>query len=211
MGSAKQHTIYKAELIGIILALHITNKCKWMHKITILANNQAAIKTLDSKTANASLYLVPILRKMVEKLRRANRGLEIVIRWVPRHKGMRGNKRVDEKAKKAVQMGSLPAKLLPHFLQVSLLLSKITVEFRQMEQIKEHANQAIRQSKRLLRIKQINSSIPLNRFLKIMQTLHCNQGTVLTQLRTGHVPLAHHPQWVTASKSSKYEGCRAMK
>lgn len=39
LGSADQHTVYEAELIGIILATTIANKHKWLKKLVILIDN----------------------------------------------------------------------------------------------------------------------------------------------------------------------------
>ncbi len=66
LGSTDQHTIYEAELVGIILALHIANKHKGTCKITILTDNQVTIKAFDSNMMNASSYLVPILYEAAE-------------------------------------------------------------------------------------------------------------------------------------------------
>lgn len=44
LGQEEHHTVYKAELMGILLALHLANKNKRLQQVIIFTDNQAAIK-----------------------------------------------------------------------------------------------------------------------------------------------------------------------
>lgn len=46
LGIAMQHTVYKAELTGMILAIHMANSIENMCKLSIYTDNQAAILAL---------------------------------------------------------------------------------------------------------------------------------------------------------------------
>lgn len=207
LGNANQHTVFEAELIGLILATKIANDAKNLRKLDLLIDNQAAIKALEDDTATARSYLIPILIKALERLKAKNKRLCTTIRWVPGHEGVMGNEVADEEAKKAAKSGSSPAKSLPRFLRKALPLSRTTIRHTETLRIRKQTEQNVMQSRRLSRMKQSDSTIPSDKYQKIVQGLKRNQASVLTQLRMGHIPLAHHLQRIQARESGACETC----
>ncbi len=99
-----------------------------------------------------------------------------------------GNEVVDEEARKAARLGSSPAESIPRFLRKNLPLSKTTTKHKEMTKIRTQQENIIWQSHRLFRIKQVDSSMPSDYYLKIVRVLKRNQGATPTQLRKGHIP-----------------------
>ncbi len=57
LGNKGHHTIYRAELVGIILATHMAMKKQRLKKLTIHKDNQAAIQALKNSTNKPQSYL----------------------------------------------------------------------------------------------------------------------------------------------------------
>lgn len=53
LGTTAQHTVYEAELTGIILALHMANGIKNWRRLSIFTDNQAAILSMKGKMTGA--------------------------------------------------------------------------------------------------------------------------------------------------------------
>ena len=70
LGTAEEHTIYEAELVGIILALYLLTSIihQITHLVIISLNNQAAIRALTNQTAKPSHSLLDLIIAAVEKL-----------------------------------------------------------------------------------------------------------------------------------------------
>ena len=58
LGSAEEHTVFEAEMVGLILATHLlANSNESTLPATILADNQAAIQAGERPTAKSRHYL----------------------------------------------------------------------------------------------------------------------------------------------------------
>ncbi len=92
LGSETHHTIFEAELIGVLLALDIIKSTPCLTKVTILLDSQAAIQALQSGKTKSGKYLVDEFYKQIHKIQAKRRSLRIRIQWVPGHIGVNGNK-----------------------------------------------------------------------------------------------------------------------
>ena len=110
--------------------------------------------------------------------------------WTPGHEGIDGNERADEEAKRAAQGESSPAKDLPPFLRRKPLPLSVSAT-RQLlkKKMKQRWQGEWSSSPRFARTKQIDNSLPSDDYLHIIDQLRRNQASILTQLRTGHIPL----------------------
>ena len=110
--------------------------------------------------------------------------------WTPSHKDIFGNETADTEAKRAAQGKMSPLKDLPLLLQKKPLPISIAA-----------TRQAMRKSAKLrwknewflsphyTKTNKIDNSLPSNDYLHIINQLHRNQTSILTQFRTGHIPL----------------------
>ncbi len=102
----KNKEIYDAELWGISEALKIALKestSKKICRVTVFSDSQTALKQLRNVKSNAGQALKSQIFRLAKQL--YNRGGEVIVRWIPSHKGIEGNERADNAAKEAAANG----------------------------------------------------------------------------------------------------------
>ena len=115
---------------------------------------------------------------------------EVEFIWTPGHEGIIGNELVDTEAKAAAQGDSSPTSELPPLLRKKplpisisstrqVLKNNLTTRWKGEWQL----------SPRYERMLAIDNSLPSNDYLSIIGQLRRNQASLLTQFRTGHIPL----------------------
>ena len=110
--------------------------------------------------------------------------------WTPGHEGISGNEIADEEAKLAAQGESSPPHNLPTFLcKKSLPLSISTMCQRLKKDMKLRWSCEWFTSPHHEHSKEIDDWLPSTDYLHIIDQLSHNQASLLTQFRTGHVPL----------------------
>ena len=110
--------------------------------------------------------------------------------WTPGHEGIFGNETADAEAKKAAEGESSIPKSLPQFIRQKPLPISIAAT---RQTLKKHAKLRWKNewfdSARYEKTNAIDSTLPSNDYLHIIDQLRRNQASILTQLRTGHIPL----------------------
>lgn len=86
-------------------------------------------------------------------------------------------------------------------LSVSALKTEYHTELR------VQATQTLQKSPRYGRIRTIDPTLPSNNFRKLVRGLSRKQMAIITQLRTGHVPLNHHLHRINRAESAACPGC----
>ena len=142
-GSMTEHTVYKMELIGIILTFHLLTllACQLTSSSVVIGlNNQARIKFLSNQKAKPAHYLLDQIHMAAELLHAKQdqlqcklavqqarhkgqhlpvktRGVcDIQIHWVPGHTNFEPNEKANEATKHAALGESSPTKDLSAFL-----------------------------------------------------------------------------------------------
>ena len=210
LGSDKHHTVYKAEGIGMILGLQLL----WEEReeiegmVPLGVDNQAAIIATSSIRPGPSHYIWDIFHQQLNTALRAHVDLDLLICWTPGHSDIAGNEQADEEAKKAAEEGSSTNNKLPKPLRGPLPRSKSAACQAHHGKLKRVAAKQWRKSPRYQHIEHIDSSLPSKTFLKLIAPLPRNQAALLTQLRTGHVPLAKHLHCISKADSPICPCCR---
>lgn len=135
------------------------------------------------------------------RLRSSRRSLRIHLHWVPGHEGIEGGERADEEAKRAAQGESTPLFRPPRGLTTQLPCSSAALGAEAKQQTTRNWTKSWRSSPRARKLKAIGFQAPTQR----IRTLYANRSRVecaiLTQLRTGHVPLnafLHRIHWTNS-------------
>jgi len=146
-------------------------------------------------------------RRGHQNLKRNRTNLEIEFNWVMGHMGSLGNDAADNLAKSAAECGSTHLNLLPPILHNNLPTSLSATKQLIDKLTKEEAKTWWRSSKQYKRIRKTNLSLPSTRYLKATEGLNHRQISVLTQLRTGHVPLNKHLHHINRNDNPNCRHC----
>ena len=120
LGPESKHMVHEAELMGMILALHLISTEK--HNATscsIAVDNQAALKAFASNMRSPGHHLVRkfllLANCMLKHSNKCKYGL--TLRWTVGHCRIPGNKKADREAKLAASRITSDAKTLPLYLR----------------------------------------------------------------------------------------------
>jgi ribonuclease HI len=128
LGSDKHHTVYKAEIVSLMLAakLLLTEE-QPVSLASIFIDNKAAIQSGASPSTTAGSYLIDKFarstRAVAKKFQDQDSELQLTVRWIPGHKGVLGNELADAEAKRAAESpdNSSARRTLPKYLQANPL------------------------------------------------------------------------------------------
>jgi len=222
LGTSSEHTVFEAELAGILLSSHLASSHpRVRNSINFSIDNQAAIKSLQNNSKQPAQYLIDEIHRSTsdlhqEELKRLRNhpnpnqrndsstttaSSDISFTWVAGHMKSIGNERADTEAKRGALDGSSSPNRLPPFLHQQLPTSISAIKQAIAADIKKQANTWWSNSPRFIRMNIIDPSLPLNKFLKLTSLLNRRQSSLLTQLRTGHIPLNKHLHTIQKSPS----------
>ncbi|KAG2129733.1 ribonuclease H-like domain-containing protein, partial [Suillus clintonianus] len=107
LGPNDEHTVYEAETLGLTLAARLlATERNVTYPVSILLDNQAAIKCGTRTNKDSSDYIPGKFKNMVKHLskRRNEQGdFDLTIRWIPGHENVAGNEFADQEAKLAAE------------------------------------------------------------------------------------------------------------
>lgn len=182
LGPARTHGIYQAEYKGVQMGLAIALRTAPIHtrRTTILLDNQGVIKDLQSnKLPITSLDDRKETYKRLTYLHRTFSNMRVNIRWCPGHAGVHGNEIVDEIANKKAKT-KLPStfRVTPN---ASSFLSAIKEWKTKNSEITDPND-----------LKRLGHKPHQKRHLKHLTELKKHSIGIITQLRSGHIPLNHY-------------------
>ncbi|KAG2744264.1 hypothetical protein P692DRAFT_201682902, partial [Suillus brevipes Sb2] len=117
LGSEKEHTVYEAEIVGMILAIELLREAGGEGTMALGMDNQAAIRVTNAFQSQPGHYLVDKLHDDLKTLLLERDSRKLTIRWTPGHMGIAGNEAADECAKRAARGDASEGRLLPRSLQ----------------------------------------------------------------------------------------------
>src|ERR1700733_10040780 len=132
----------------------------------------------------------------------------ITIQWITGHKGVEGNELADEQAKKAITEGSSNTSELPRILKKALPHCKSAIKCAYSEKLKRNAQKAWQKSLRYERMKNTDPTTPSRKYIDLITDLPRKIASILSQLRTGHAPLAKHLHRIGKIDSPLCPGCK---
>src|SRR6266481_2044876 len=192
LGSLERYTTYEAEIVGVILALHLIQGNSEAETVSVKLDNQAVVWALSGCKASPAQALLDIVHGLCNEWHRADRQRRkrVYISWVTGHDGVVGNERADTEAKHAVKDGSSPEDELPGKLcQGELPRSLAAARAAFKDEILKCWRVVWAGSPRQRRISKIDPKLPSYSFMHATDSLTRAQVSVLMQSRTGHAPL----------------------
>ena len=223
LGPDTRHTVFEGELVAIILGLHLSRYVIGIRdRINLNIDNQVTIKTMGNNRPQPAQYLIDKIKRDISKIHEEEKAkrirqntvnqpeMEVKFTWIAGHRGSIGNKAADEVAKQAAEFGSSSNDLLPSFLRRKLPDSLSAIKQQIDSDTKQETKNWWKGSKRYKRIKFIDSSFPSMKYIQATSGLNRRQTSVLTQLRTGHIPLNGHLHCIGKTESSHCNHCLNM-
>ena len=134
LGSDKEHTVHEAELVGILLGMHLLNSRKGKKVSAMIGiDNQAAIKAFESELRNPGHHLAREALRIANSIRKAKaKGSKskdtLTIQWTVGHEGIEGNELADKEAKEAAKGRMTDTMQLPKYLQKPILINPSAVK-----------------------------------------------------------------------------------
>jgi ribonuclease HI len=211
LGHEDDHEVYEGECVGLVLAMHMLAEIPRPTTVSIWADNTAAITATDSSTSGPAHYLHDMFHTILIRLRRRHPHLRVTISWVPGHTGAEGNERADREAKKASGGLSSPKDQLPPQLHKPLPRSRTAAVRVFRRHLEAQHNRRWKKSPRHCAFQSIDPSDATKasrNYIKLVQNLPRRHVSLLTQLRTGHVPLQKHLHSITKAESNTCPCCR---
>jgi ribonuclease HI len=194
LSSKKEHTVHEAELLALLLGMHLLSTKEHGNKTAAIGcNNQAALKAFQSILQSPGHHIArEIILAANQELKKKGRcKLKLVLQWMAGHEGIAGNKLVDRKAKRAAEGYSSEKHLLPPLARKPLPINPAAIKRAHHDTLKAHWKMGWKTSDRGKRDAHFDKATPSKKFLKmISQSKLCHEdASHLSQLRIAHAPV----------------------
>lgn len=191
LGPSAQNTVFEAELMGLILALELLRKRSRVRNCSIAVDNKAAITAVSTSRVAEADYLVGRFHTQLKKVKKTHPHLRLTLRWVPGHVGIRGNERVDKRAKEAACQTNVDNNALSSSIN-EIFASSSKLRQTHYDELKSLIAERWSNSPRYRTHSKFFPSLPSTSFAKLTEGLPRRHVSILTQLRSGHAPLQYH-------------------
>ena len=212
LGTTDQHTVFEAELVGLILGLHLIKTEKTRTSYALGADNQAALTAVATPSNRSGHYLAALFLTMAFNIQKANgtTNYSLRLRWTAGHVKIEGNELADEEAKLAAEGTTFDATLLPRLLKKRLKHNKSAAKQAHKAKLKSKWRKDWLSSPHAKRLSHIDPSMPSLKFVKLTSKPDISRkgASWLFQLRTGHFPLNAYLFRFKRTESAQCPACR---
>ena len=195
LGSAMEHTIFEAELVGLILALQLI-KTEKRGKVScaIGTDSQAAVKALHSELTKPGQHLAAEFLAIANKLALSRSGstYSLTIRWTAGHVGIKGNEQADKEAKMAANGDTTQNEALPKCIRKKIKQSTSAVKQKRNKAINSIWKEEWNESPRFKCFRATDLISPSSKKYMTLISDHRisrHMASIIFQLRVGHAPL----------------------
>src|SRR6266481_8815110 len=195
LGTLMEHTVFEADAVGVLMALHLLRSERGIQRATIRLDNQAVLGALSiRKPKPAQIIIDEIIVQIEETWQQARHPtFRLEIGWIKGHSRVEGNEKANQEAKKAAGGQASRVRMLPRFLMeepLSLSTSALRQAFN--AGLLSRWRNVWATFPRYMRISRIDVTMLSKGFHKLMLDLDRTQTSILMQFRTGHVLLQKH-------------------
>ena len=194
LGPASEHTVHEAELVGLILGLHLIRAIRIGDKrMAIGIDNQAVLKAFQSDLRSPGHHLAreALRQANIIQKRRGRTNHKLILRWVAGHEGIEGNEAADSEAKKAANGLSSSKPLLPAYLRRTLPMNPAAIRQHHNEKLTRTWTSEWKDAIRGKAFHRLDKTAPSPSFLKRISNPHLSRksSSLIAQLAISHVPL----------------------
>ena len=213
MGAANEHTVYEAELVGLILAIQlIKEEKKGKTSCAIGTDNQAAIESLHSELTRPGQHLAAEFLKLANQVAKSRSGsnYRLTVRWTTGHCGIVGNEKADEEAKSAAEGNSSPATDIPRYIRKNIKKSISALKQEHNKKLNEDWKKEWQESERFKRFQAPDTVSPASKkYLTLISDhrLPKKMASLIFQLRVGHAPLNGYLHRFKRVESARCPAC----
>jgi ribonuclease HI len=214
LGSDTEHTIQEAELVGLLLGVHlIKTEKKGNISFALGTDNQGAIKTLKTDLAQPgqkiALCLLETARNIQKK--REKSAYSLMVRWTAGHSGIPGNEKADKEAKTAAEGLTTNKKHLPPLLRRKLTVNPTALKRKYNKSLKVKWKEKWRNTPHGVKLAKLDDTTPSATFLDLISGVKLTRkaSSILTQLCIGHIPLNGYLFKVKRVDSPRCPACGA--
>lgn len=214
LGTESEHTVHEAELIGILLAMHlIKSERRKNNSFAIGTDNQAALEAFHSNMRKPAHNAAREALRQGTMLQKRARGknYSLILRWTTGHAGIPGNEIADIEAKKAAEGRSSDKKALPKYLKHALTINPSAIQKSSNKAIKQRWINDWRESKRGKTINKVDKNSPSIHFLRSISNANISRksASLVTQLLTEHIPLNKYLKRINKIDKANCPACGA--
>jgi hypothetical protein len=203
--------VFEAELVGLLLGLHLIKTEKKRTKYAIGVDNQAAMTAVATPGNRSGHYLADTFLTAAFTLWKTNgtANYSLTLRWTAGHVNIEGNELADQEAKLAAEGTTSAASSLPKILRKPLKHNKSAAKQAHKKKLKVAWRKDWNKSPRAQRTKPFDSTLPSPKFVKLISDPKISRkgASWLFQLRTGHFPLNEYLFRFKRAESTKCPAC----
>jgi ribonuclease HI len=213
LGTTKQHTVYEAELVGLLLGTHLINTERHNRvSCAIGLDNQAAIQALQSDLTNPGHHLAAEALRIATHLRdrKGNAKYSLTIRWTAGHVGIEGNEKADTEAKRAADGQSSDKKALPRYVRNKIKHSVSALRQKNNKENNEAWKREWQASKKYRQFKAKDIVSPASqKFLALTSDHRISRkmASLIFQMRVGHAPFNSYLHRFQKTDSARCPAC----
>jgi ribonuclease HI/exonuclease III len=211
LGSTDHHTVFEAELVGLLMGLHLIKTEKKRTRYALGVDNQAAITAVATPGNRSGHYLADAFLTAAYTLWKTNgtANYSLKLRWTAGHVKIEGNEMADKEAKLAAEGTTSNANALPRLLKKPLKHNKSAAKQAHKKKLKNAWSKDWNKSPRAKRTKFFDSTVPSTKFIKLISDPNISRkgASWLFQLRTGHFPLNEYLYRFKRAESASCPAC----
>jgi ribonuclease HI len=168
LSTTEEHTVYKAEMVGLLLGLQLIKMEQAGSVPTVIgADNQAALKAIQSELMHPRQHLAAMFLCTASQIKgKCSTKYSLTLRWTAGHVGIPGNEEADTEARKAAEGLTSDTKLLPPTLRRALPKSTTAIKQKHSTQIKSKWVTLWRKSPRGKQMLVIDNTSPSPKFIQ---------------------------------------------
>jgi ribonuclease HI len=194
LGLTEHHTVFKTELVGLLLGLQLIKTEKaGSTSFALGVDNQATLTVVATPGNRSGHYLVDTFLTTAVGICKSRRSpkYSLMLQWTAGHVDIEGNEQVDKEAKLASEGTTSTKAALLKALRKPLKHNKSAAKQQFRSKLKIRWAKEWRQSPCTARLKHIDPMLPSSKFLKLISDADLSRkgASWLYQLRVGHFPL----------------------